>query len=111
MPICDLHRLIYIFKIEQEKLPLIQINKISFISQFSTHIQYIEEAENTVANAFLRKAITENCSTILNFDRPSSMIIEEITIPGSDIQIYCDTSTGKNRSYVTLTHHKQVLLI
>ena len=36
------------------------------------------------------------------------MIIEKIKIPGLDIHIYCDTSTGKNRPYVTPPHRKQV---
>ena len=109
----------WIFKIKKEKLPPIQLNRISFL----TDIQYIE---NTVADAFLRiEAISESLSTILNFNNLShsktndqvlssflnslsSMTIKKIKIPGLDVQTYCDTSTGKNRPYINPSYRKQV---
>ena len=108
--------LTYVFHKKRENLPPVQMNQLSFISQFTTDIQYIPGSANVVADAFSRiEAITaptqidfatlasaqkddQELNTLLNNPNQSLKLIL-IPIPGTDINIYCD-STPQQRPYV-----------
>ena len=61
----DYKPLIHAFTLEKEKLPPIQLNQLSFISQYSTDIEYIKGAENIVADALSR---VEAVSASFNYE-------------------------------------------
>lgn len=108
--------LLYAFVQRREKLPPPQLNQLSFISQFTTDIQYIRGEDNVVADALSRveaisleadyAALASSQATddeLASFRRSnnSSLKLEDVCIPGTDITLVCDTSTGKPRPYVT----------
>ncbi|XP_023316038.1 uncharacterized protein LOC111693963 [Trichogramma pretiosum] len=103
--------LIHAFTLKKEKLPPIQLNQLSFISQFSTDIVYIRGAENVVADALSRveavssinyeelaqsQAIDETLKSFLD-DPGTSLRLQKIELPGLRTSVYCDVSTGKNQ--------------
>ena len=57
--------LTHAFSLKKEKIPPIQLNQLSFISQFTTDIEYIKGTENIVADTFSR---IEALSSTLNYD-------------------------------------------
>ena len=109
--------LIHAFTLKKEKLPPIQLNQLSFISQYSTDIEYIKGAENIVADALSR---VEDVSSSFNYkdlatsqandtsldallkDPEVSLKLEKVLLPGSSLFIYCDTSTGKQRPFLPI---------
>uniref|UniRef100_A0ABD2WA59 RNA-directed DNA polymerase n=1 Tax=Trichogramma kaykai TaxID=54128 RepID=A0ABD2WA59_9HYME len=107
--------LIHAFTLKKEKLPPIQLNQLSFISQFSTDIIYIKGAENVVADALSRveavssinyeelarsQAADETLEGFLT-DPGTSLRLKKIELPGLRTPIYCDVSTGKQRPFLT----------
>lgn len=105
--------LIYAFQQRREKLPPAQLNQLGFISQFSTDIVHIKGDDNIVADAMSRievitltddyAALAEAQSVdneLVQLQNDSSLTIVPIPIPGTDINIMCDTSTGKPRPYL-----------
>ena len=108
--------LTHAFTQKKEKLPPIQLNQLSFISQFSTDIVHIEGSKNIIADTMSRvEAISSSINyedlaesqkddqSLHNFlhDSHSSLRLEKVTIPGSLISLYCDMSTGKPRPFLT----------
>lgn len=109
--------LLYAFSQRREKLPPPQLNQLSFISQFTTDIQYIKGEDNVVADAMSRididaisldqdhKALAESQasdSELANLLQVgSSLNLAKVCAPGTDTNIYCDISTGKPRPYLT----------
>lgn len=107
--------LLYAFVQRREKLPPAQLNQLSFISQFTTDIKYIKGEDNVVADAFSRidaisleqeyealaKAQEADCEMHeLLQSSSSSLKLTKVKIPGTDITLVCDESTGKLRPYV-----------
>ncbi|CAB0040714.1 unnamed protein product [Trichogramma brassicae] len=107
--------LIHEFTLKKEKLPPIQLNQLSFISQFSTDIVYIKGAENVVADALSRveaissinyeelarsQATDETLKSFIN-DPGTSLRLQKIELPGLRTSVYCDVSTGKQRPFLT----------
>lgn len=103
----------YAFQQRREKLPPAQLNQLSFISQFSTDIVHVKGEDNVVADAMSRieaisladdHAALAQAQTLdeelekLRTD--SSLKLEFVNIPGTNIQVTCDTSTGKPRPYL-----------
>lgn len=114
--------LIYAFQQKREKLPPIQLNQLSFISEFSTDIQHIKGTENVVADTLSR---IEAVSTPLDYkllvesqeedeelkkiiEENSSLRIKRVPIPGSSLTVFCDTSTGKPRPFITHPFRRRV---
>lgn len=106
--------LLYAFVQRREKLPPAQLNQLSFISQYTTDIQHISGIDNVVADTMSRvEAIAlqddyaalaqdqERDEELQALRGKTSMTLERINIPGLDISLLCDTSTGKPRPYVT----------
>lgn len=113
--------LLYAFIQRREKLPPTQLNQLSFISQFTTDIQHIKGVDNIVADTMSRvEAISleddftalaesqdsdEELRDLIN-SNSSSLKLEKVTIPGTCVSIYCDTSTGKPRPYLTTSFRR-----
>lgn len=106
--------LLYAFSQRREKLPPVQLNQLSFISQFTTEMRYIKGEKNVVADAMSRVNVVsaeldlkelssaqEKDSELANLrNRNSSLKLSEVLVPGSDISVTCDMSTGKPRAYL-----------
>lgn len=108
--------LLYAFVQRREKLAPVQLNQLSFISQFTTDIKHIKGEDNIVADAMSRiNAISleqeyEDLAQSQKSDEEllgllesnaSSLQLSKIVIPGTDLTLICDLSTGKPRPYVT----------
>ena len=114
--------LTYAFRQRREKLSPVQQNQISFIAQFSTSIEHVSGSSNVVADALSRlDAITEasiDYSAIAEAQQSdaelrelingsSSLKLERIPMPGSDVMLHCDTSTSRPRLYLPASHRRQ----
>lgn len=100
-----------------------QARHLEFISQFTTDIRHITGKENIVADALSRvdsisKALDcellakaqeddEELTALLK-DNTTSMQLTRINIPGTDTMIYCDSTTGRQRPFVTAQFRRQV---
>lgn len=107
--------LLYAFVQRREKLPPAQLNQLSFISQFTTDIKYIKGEDNVVADAMSRVdaiALEEDYEALAKSQeadqelyklrhKGSSLQLTNVTIPGTNISVTCDVSTGKPRPYLT----------
>ncbi|KAG6438720.1 hypothetical protein O3G_MSEX000172 [Manduca sexta] len=106
--------LIYAFSQRREKLPPPQLNQLTFISQFTTSIVHVSGKDNVVADTMSRvESINllddygalakdqENDSELKEMISKSSLKLEKVPIPGKNLSIFCDTSTGKPRPYLT----------
>lgn len=109
--------LLYAFLQRREKLPPPQLNQLSFISQFTTDIQYIKGEDNVVADAMSRididaislehnfkslAASQELDAELANLIRNGSgLTLKKICLPDTNALVYCDISTGKPRPYLT----------
>lgn len=111
--------LIYAFSQKREKLPPVQLNQLAFISQFTTDIKHVKGAENIVADTMSRvetihlqddyaalakdQALDEELQKAKS---DSSLKLEKVRIPGTDLDIICDLSTGKPRPFLTPSFRK-----
>lgn len=118
--------LIYAFKQKPEKASPRQLRHLDFISQFSTDIRYIEGKRNIVADALSRietismpdsmnyeelskEQLSDNeLKFLLNNPQKHSLKLVAITLPDSNISIYCDTSTKQARPYIPKNMREQV---
>lgn len=111
--------LVYAFSQRREKLPPSQLNQLGFISQFSTDIRHIKGTDNVVADAMSRvEAVSimddyaslalaqQNDDELRHLRHNSSLKIVTTPIPGSNISILCDISTGKPRPYLPSQHRR-----
>ena len=115
--------MIYAFQQRRDKLPPVQINHISFISQFSADIQYIKGKDNIVADSFSR--VEAICENVLNYSAladsqaivpelqgllkdGSSLILRETIILGTNTKIFCNISTSQARPFITKPFRKQI---
>lgn len=114
------------FTLKKEKLPPLQFNQLSFISQFTTDIEYIKGSDNFVADAFSR---VETLSPALNYEELArshnkdkslhdyltnsnpSLQLKKIILPTTSTSIHCDTSTGKPRPFVTAPLRRLVFIM
>ena len=106
--------LTFAFHQKRDKCSPRQFNHLDFISQFTTDIRHIRGQENVVADALSRvEAITapvthdvlaaaqetdEELRTLLAGNTALQLV--KIPIPGTSVELYCDTSSGKPRPYV-----------
>ena len=102
-----------------------QFRHIDYISQFTTDIRYIKGSENLPADALSRNISALSSSPIDyvsiahdQVDDPElqqlkenpSLQMKEVTIPGTDVQLYADTSTKAIRPYLPKKHRYQLFL-
>ncbi|KAG7307845.1 hypothetical protein JYU34_006448 [Plutella xylostella] len=107
--------LIYAFIQRREKLPPSQLNQLSFISQFTTDIRHIKGEDNVVADAMSRVealsleddyhslAISQDSDPELAklLASPSSLKLTKVSIPGTNVILWCDNTTSRPRPYLT----------
>ncbi|GBN25405.1 hypothetical protein AVEN_123056-1 [Araneus ventricosus] len=102
----------YAFSQKIEKLSPRQINHLNFIAQFTVDIRHISGNDNVVADALSR---IESISTSplayediarsqqddekldLLFKQPSSLTLQKLQVPNTDVMLYCDISTQKSK--------------
>lgn len=106
--------LLYAFVQRREKLPPPQLNQLSFISQFTTDIQYIKGEDNVVADAMSRvesisleqeyESLAQAQETDADLAQllldTSCLKLSKVSVPSTGISLYCDVSTGRTRPYV-----------
>lgn len=112
--------LTFVFSQSRDKLPPVQQNQLSYISQFTTDIRHVSGSANIVADTFSRvEVLSGNSDGVCDVDftqlarrqeedielsdllrNGSALKLEKIQIPGTDLYLYCDTSTSKKRPYV-----------
>ncbi|GBO27271.1 Transposon Ty3-I Gag-Pol polyprotein [Araneus ventricosus] len=113
----------YAFSQKIEKLSPRQINHLNFIAQFTVDIKHISGKDNVVADALSR---IESISTSplayediarsqqddeeldLLLKQPTSLTLQKLQVPNTDVMLYCDISTQVIRPYIPKTHRYQV---
>ena len=105
-----------------------QERHLDFIGQFTNDIRYIKGSQNVVADTLSRPqtdsidlSITsieelikfqqddEELHSLRNDPSPRcSYTLELINIPASNLKVWCDTSTGKNRPFVPKTLREDI---
>lgn len=115
--------LVYAFSERKSNCSPRQYRHLDFISQFTSDIRHISGKDNVVADTLSRidelqspvelevlaKSQTSD-TELLSFlqDETTSLRFEKIKQPGSNVEIYCDVSTGTPRPFVTKTLRKQI---
>lgn len=90
-----------------------RIRWLTFISQFSTDIQHIGGEDNPVADALSRVeelTLTKDLERLARLQKEDEEVkllkdktnidLKLLSLPGSDSQVLCETSTGKARIYL-----------
>lgn len=99
-----------------------QYRHLDFISQFTTDIRHISGKDNVVADTLSRieelgtpvslETLAQNQASdpelqdLLN--KGSALKLQKLTVPGSQVPLYCDVSTSTSRPYVPKFLRKQV---
>ena len=108
-----------------------QVRQLGYISQFTSTIVHIKEADNVVADAVLRvhtntlllgKPLTVDFAAMaeaqsatdpqirsLRSSSTTTLVVEAISLANSHNPLYCDTSMGMHRPVVSLTWCRIVL--
>jgi hypothetical protein len=116
--------LTFAFAQKPEKCTPRQFRHLDFISQFTTDVRYVPGPENIPADTLSRigsissagdfralSMVQENDAELQEFLRPDAntgLRLEKITIPGTNLTLYCDTTTGEPRPFVTPTLRRPV---
>jgi hypothetical protein len=116
--------LTFAFAQKPEKCTPRQFRHLDFISQFTTDVRYVPGPENIPADTLSRigsissagdfRALSmaqENDAELQEFLRPDAntgLRLEKITIPGTNLTLYCDATTGEPRPFVTPTLRRPV---
>jgi cleavage and polyadenylation specificity factor subunit 1 len=99
-----------------------QVNHLDYISQFTTDIRLISGQDNVVADALSRMEsisapVTHDAVAAYQADdnelrtllvAVTALRLEKLFIPGTVVELYCDTSAGKPRPYVPAPLRRQV---
>lgn len=110
----------FAFRQKSDKCSPRQFRHLDFIGQFTTDIRHISGINNVVADALSRideirsppnyQALAESQHEDEEFNRvlqkDTGLNLERVQIPGTDILLYCDTSTGKTRPFLTEPYRK-----
>jgi len=101
----------YAFSQRPDKCTPRQFNHLDYISQFTTDILHISGQDNVVADFLSRveiictsispEVLAEAQATDAEFiallQGTTALRLEKIQIPGSDVVLHCDTTTGRPR--------------
>lgn len=115
-PIC------YAFATRKDKCSPRQFRHLDYISQFTTDIRHISGKDNVVADTLSRieeltqpvdlvllaKSQTNDSELQSILDGETSLTLRKATIPGTQIQLYCDDSNQVIRPFVTAPFRRQV---
>lgn len=100
-----------------------QFNQLDYISQFTTDIRHISGKSNLTADTLSRvEAITQppDLETLahaqevdqemqdLVTNRSSSLDLQQVLVPGTSINLYCDVSMSRPRPYVPRELRRQI---
>lgn len=113
----------YAFLQNKQKCSPRQFNHLDFVSQFTTDIRHISGKNNIPADTLTRiEAIVSPptleqlaCSqehdtelqTLLS-NRSTSLKLEQVPIPGTNITLHCDVSLSRPRPFVTKKLRRQI---
>ncbi|GBO17596.1 hypothetical protein AVEN_250051-1 [Araneus ventricosus] len=115
----DLIPLTYTFMQKRDKCSSRQLRHLDVISQFPTDIRHDKRTENSRTAAI-------TCPTPINYQQmdeaegfnsdlqaclanPSSALqLKKLAMPNSSVERFCDTCTGKIRTFVPLTQRKEI---
>lgn len=111
------HRpLTYAFSQKTDKCSPRQLRHLDFIGQFTTNIQYVKGSENIPADMLSRietleipnvldyaaiaktQATDSELQKLLKSD--TGLKLQSMTLPETDVELFCDTSTAKVRPYL-----------
>lgn len=117
--------LIYAFDQKSEKVSPRQLRHLDFIGQFTTDIRHIKGVDNIPADMLSRvDAIT--CPSSINYkamadaqvsdtglishlkDDNSPLKLKKLTMPNTDVELFCDVSTSRIRPYVPEAFRQEV---
>ena len=114
--------LTFAFNQRRDKCSPRQFNQLDFISQFATNIRHISGQDNIVADTLSRVeaiaapvthdmlATAQQTEEELNklLSSNTALQLTKIAIPGTSLELYCDTSTGKPRPHVPTSLRRQI---
>jgi cleavage and polyadenylation specificity factor subunit 1 len=114
--------LTYAFQQRRDKCLPRQFRHLEFIAQFSTEFRDISGQYNVVADALSRanSVMTPlDCHALASsqdrdaelqevLQNGSALRLESVPIPGTDVTLYCDTSTQQPRPFITTPFRRQV---
>ncbi|UYV69492.1 hypothetical protein LAZ67_6003786 [Cordylochernes scorpioides] len=110
--------LTYAFQQNLDKALPRQCRHLDFIGQFTTDIRHIADCENVPADFLSRvepishhqpydpkslaeaQAVDQDLQALLTSENRSSLQLEKVQIPETNISLYCDVSTAKPRPFV-----------
>ncbi|UYV65223.1 hypothetical protein LAZ67_3003638 [Cordylochernes scorpioides] len=116
--ITDHKPLTYVFQQNLDKASPRQCRHLDFIGQFTTDIRHIAGCENVPADFLSRvepishhqpydpkslaeaQAVDQELQALLTSENRSSLQLEKVQIPETNISLYCDVSTAKPRPFV-----------
>jgi len=115
--------LTFAFHQKRDKCLPCQFNHLDFVFKFTTDIRHISGQDNVVADTLSRvEVITapvthealaaaqekdDELRTLLV--STTALQLEKILIPGTSVELYCDTSSGKPRPYVPSPLRLQII--
>ena len=105
-----------------------EIRHSTSITEFTTDVQHVAGTTNVVADALSRGSIDSvalppvvdftalaqaqqvdsELELLLSKDRSTSLMLELVPWTGTEIQLYCDMSSGKARPFVPTSFHEEV---
>jgi cleavage and polyadenylation specificity factor subunit 1 len=114
--------LTFAFNQKRDRCSPRQFNHLDYISQFTTDIRHISGRENVVADTLSRvesvtapvsaealAAAQETDEDILDLlTGTTSLHFQKVHIPGTTVDLYCDTGGAKPRPYVPASLRRQI---
>ena len=102
-----------------------QIRQLDFISQFTSDLRHIKGSDNAAADALSRVIIGAVSSSTIDFQAMAraqqtdkelshlltgntSLVLQPVPLPASDVTLICDTSTRTPRPYVPAGFRRSV---
>lgn len=109
--------LVFAFQQKQDKASPRQTRHLDFIGQFTTDIRHVSGKENVIADFLSRIEVNAagnandinyekiskaqiDCEELDLARNDSSLDIKQLSLPGSKIKVFCDTSTGRIRPFI-----------
>lgn len=117
------HRpLSYAFLYRKDNCSPRQQRHLDYISQFTTDVRHISGKDNVVADTLSRVDAVhtpidfndlalsqQNDPEIVKYlNNESSLRLQKLKVPGSNVEIYCDVSTPSHRPFITVPFRKQL---
>ncbi|KAJ1518939.1 hypothetical protein ONE63_011448 [Megalurothrips usitatus] len=111
-----------LFAQKHDKIPPVQRNHLTYISQFCTDIRHVNGAENVVADALSRveaiqlpavdpQALADaqhHDDDLRTWPADASLKLEKVPVPGTNLELWCDTSAGRPRPFVPAPLRRRV---